>query len=208
MDSRLLAAATAVTAAAVGAALLTATSATSEDGRRRGSTERAVADEPMSSHASGSPEALAAELRGLRLRALRAKALEAGVSEESIEDALDADSPRGELVDLLLVAMHAQRQPAALELDALPATLKRAIGQLEQLALATTPAVHATMSDAIARAETALDTMGGDIARSGGELGGRGDEELDQHLAAATAAVDEISSRTVAPEAAQNAPSE
>jgi hypothetical protein len=183
-------AATAV-AAAVGAAVFLGPSAPGEEAeaKRRDEDDEEPTGEQHSAHAS-----LSAELRGMRLRALQARALEAGIDEDSVDEALDADSPKEQLVQLLLVHAPARRLEAAL-----PAALERAIGDLEQRSIASPRKARRVVRDVVGRAEAALDAVGADgeaehMARCGASK--------HERLAEAMAAVEDISGVTDVVEAA------
>ena len=208
-SSRLLVAgaATAVAAAVAAAALLAPTwPAESEETPPPPGGATAAAEQkdahPGSVASTRARASLADELRCLRLRPLLAKAAEAGVAEKSVEEALDGESPKEELVELLLVAAHAAHEepPAGRAgLAALPATLERALGELERAAIASPRRDRRAIRAVVDRAEAALDTMGTDgwsdaVARCGSD-------DLER-LAAATAALNEIGGTTGATEVA------
>ena len=173
METRQLLAASAAAAALVAAALLG-----SAAGR----------DDPQ--------RALCDELRGLRLRALRARALAAGVGEERIEEALDADDPKAELVDLVLVA-HAGAHPAC-DLQALPALLEKAIEAIEHLSIASPRRLRREARGVVDRAEATLDDMVDDWSDGLSQCGA---DELER-LAAAMTAVENLSSAAATPNVA------
>eukprot|EP01046_Picozoa_sp_COSAG06_P031864 COSAG06_NODE_3138_length_5802_cov_15.311766_3_plen_889_part_01 len=145
------------------------------------------------------------ELRAMRLRALQARALAEGIGEASVDEALDARDPKAELIELLLAhaaAAAARRAPAARAhaVEALPAALETAIGELDRLSAAAPRSVRRTVRDVVARAEAALDATMADgwadaVTRcGGGELA---------RLAEATAAAEQITAGTAVPEAAR-----
>ena len=57
----------------------------------------------------GGEPALRAELQAMRLKALQARAAAAGVTEDSIDDALEADAPKAALVTLIILQSAASQ---------------------------------------------------------------------------------------------------
>jgi hypothetical protein len=57
---------------------------------------------------SASTLQLQEELEGLRLMALHRRAVEGGVNEKSIEDAMDGEAPKPELIELIIRQLDAQ----------------------------------------------------------------------------------------------------
>jgi hypothetical protein len=103
MESRALLVGTAA-AAAVGLAALLAPRSSSDAGGTSGTAgERRVAE---------TDRERSDELRSMRLRALEARALVAGIDEARVDDALDADNPKEELVHLLVAHADAKERRA------------------------------------------------------------------------------------------------
>ena len=72
----------------------------SED--RKASIIRLILEAEQTEAASGTDESRRAQLLGEKLSALTKQAAAAGASEEALDDADDADDPKGALVDLIL----------------------------------------------------------------------------------------------------------
>ena len=130
-----------------------------DDLQGQGADKRAPAERNALAHVDGRDEqhaadedseevvALTCELRGVRLMALQKRAVSEGVSTEALEDAMDADDPKGEVIaaivqialsrgpaDQLLSAVQAGGETAA---DAVSSVLDHAMDVLEQLSVSS-----------------------------------------------------------------------
>jgi hypothetical protein len=181
-------------------------------GRGRADTEVVSVAEPEPEPESESVElAVAAselvdELRGLKLMALSKRALSAGVDGETVEDAMEADSPRSALIGLL-VDVESRRGPADRVLscleaggeacaDTLHGVLDHAMEVIEALSTSSPRKARRSLRELLDRVEAAGDLMDDDWC-DGASVCGR--EELD-HLTGLLLAVSGLSTSCTASE--------
>ena len=125
------------------------------------------------------------ELESLRLKALEKRAVAEGVDADAVEDALDEDSPKAALIDLIVAAVQ-QRGPADRLLsclsgggdaaaDAIGRVLESAMHVFEQLSVTSPRRSRKTVREALESLESACEMVDGAWCD---EMTACGDDEL------------------------------